>query len=68
MEINPWALRAIRMGQGKTVSHLAASSGIKQSHLSNVEAGRRKASDDVIVALAKNLDVDVRAITGAVAA
>lgn len=62
MQINRFALRTIRELKGVSVSRLAAGAGIGQSHLSNVELGRRKASDDVIAALAKNLDVDVRAI------
>lgn len=62
MRCNPAALRAIRERSGLTVSALAESAGIKQAHLSNVEAGRRNASPEVVVALAKALKVDLPAI------
>lgn len=62
MEINRHALRVIRERSGITVSALAAASGIRQAHLSNIEAGRRNASDTVIVALAKALDIPLQAI------
>ena len=45
-----------------TVTALATASGIKQAHLSNIEAGRRKASPDVILAIAAALKVDLPAI------
>lgn len=62
MRCNPAALRAIRERSGLTVSALAEAAGIKQAHLSNVEAGRRNASPEVVVALAKALKVDLPAI------
>jgi len=62
MEINRHALRVIRERSGITVSALAIAAGIRQAHLSNIEAGRRNASDTVIVALAKALDVPLQAI------
>lgn len=61
-------LRSVRQARGLSVSELAARTGIKQPHLSNIELGRRQASDDVIGALALNLSVDARAITLEVAA
>lgn len=41
---------------------LAIEAEIKQSHLSNIEAGRRQASAEVIASLARALKVDVVAI------
>jgi transcriptional regulator with XRE-family HTH domain len=68
MHINRFAVRAIREAKQVTVSGLARDSGIGQAHLSNIEAGRRKVSDEVIVKLAENLGVDIRAITHELAA
>lgn len=62
MQINTAALRVIRERSGLTVTALAERAGIRQSHLSNIEAGRRNASPDVIVALARELAIDLPAI------
>jgi transcriptional regulator with XRE-family HTH domain len=62
MDLNPAALRAIRERSGLSVTALAALAGIKQSHLSNIEAGRRRASAEVGVALARALKIDLLAI------
>ena len=62
VRINPAALRTIRELSGLSVTALAEAAGIKQAHLSNIEAGRRKASADVVVALARALKVEVPAI------
>lgn len=62
MQINPAALRAIRERSGVSVTSLATSVGIKQSHLSNIEAGRRNASDEVITKMATALKVELPAI------
>lgn len=62
MEINPSALREIRRRSGFSVTALAESAGIKQAHLSNIEAGRRNASPEVIKALANALKCDLPAI------
>lgn len=62
VQINPAALKAIRERSGLTRTALAELAGIKQSHVSNLEAGRRNASPDVTVALARALKVDVAAI------
>lgn len=62
MQIHTAALRAIRERSGYTVTALAAEAGIKQAHLSNIEAGRRKASPEVIKALAAALKVELPAI------
>jgi transcriptional regulator with XRE-family HTH domain len=62
MQIHHAALRTIRERSGMTVTALAAASGIKQSHLSNIELGKRPASDELIIALAKALKVDLPSI------
>jgi transcriptional regulator with XRE-family HTH domain len=59
MRIHGPALREIRERSGLSVSALAESAGIRQPHLSNIEAGRRKPSPEVIVALAKALKCDL---------
>lgn len=67
MQINPAALRVIRERSGMSVTSLAASAGIKQAHLSNIEAGRRQASPEVITALATALKIELPAILREVA-
>jgi transcriptional regulator with XRE-family HTH domain len=62
MDLNTAALRVIRERSGLSVTALAMAAGIKQSHLSNIEAGRRRASAEVAVALAQALKVDLLAI------
>ena len=62
MRIHGPALRVIRERSGLTVTGLAELAGMKQSHLSNIEAGRRQASEDVIVALARALKTELIAI------
>lgn len=62
MRINPSALRAIRERSGMSVSSLAHAAGIKQPHLSNIECGKRQASAELVVALAKALKVELPAI------
>ncbi|MGC4050629.1 MAG: helix-turn-helix transcriptional regulator [Paludibaculum sp.] len=59
VRINPAALRGVfRERSGMTVAWLAEAAGIKQAHLSNIEGGRRQASPDVVIALAKALKVE----------
>lgn len=62
MQVNRHAVRALRERSGLTVTSLAEQAGIGQAHLSNIEAGRRKASPEVVVALARALKIDVLAI------
>ncbi len=62
MDLNPTALRTIRERSGLSVTGLAEAAGIGQAHLSNIEAGRRRASAEVAVSLAKALKVDLLAI------
>lgn len=62
MQINAAALKALRERTGLSVTELADQTSIKRSHLSNLEAGRRSASEATIVDLAKVLKVPVTAI------
>lgn len=62
MDINPVALRTIRQRTGLTVTALAEAAGIGQAHLSNIESGRRKASPEVVIALAEALRIELPAI------
>lgn len=62
MHINGEALKAIRERSGLTQSDLAKTVGIRQPHLSNIEAGRRAASPDVAQRLAEALRIPVVAI------
>jgi transcriptional regulator with XRE-family HTH domain len=62
MDLNRHALRALRERSGLSVTALADLAGIKQAHLSNIEAGRRRASAEVAVALARALKVELLAI------
>ena len=62
MDVHPFALRALRERSGYTVTRLAELAGTKQAHLSNIEAGRRNASPELIASLATALGVDQRAI------
>ena len=59
MHINGPVLRVIRERSGMTVTALAEAAGIRQAHLSNIEAGRRQPSPDVAVSLARALRVDL---------
>lgn len=62
MDLNPSALRAIRERSGLSITALADLAGIKQAHLSNIEAGRRRPSPEVAKALASALKVELLAI------
>lgn len=62
MRINHSALRAIRERSGLSVTELAELAGIRQAHLSNIEAGRRQCSELTGVALARELKVPITAI------
>lgn len=62
VRINGAALREIRERSGVSVTGLATSVGMKQSHLSNIEAGRRNTTDDKIVLLARELKCPLPAI------
>lgn len=62
MEINPEALRALRTRSGWGVGKFASAVSTTHSHISNIEAGRRQASDELIVRMARVLDVPVMAL------
>lgn len=65
MRINPEALRTIRTDREVSITRLAELVGMNShSHLSNVEAGRREASPDLIRRLAAALKVDLLALLG----
>ena len=55
-------LRRIRLERGVTQEALSHESGVMQSHLSEIEAGKRNASVDVIGAIALALGVPVAAL------
>jgi transcriptional regulator with XRE-family HTH domain len=68
MEVNPAALKAIRVRSGMSLVRLAASASehtekpVNPDHLSNIEAGRRNPSEALAVALAMALKVELPAI------
>jgi transcriptional regulator with XRE-family HTH domain len=61
---NGAALRAIREAKGWGLRKLASQAGVSHSHLSNMEAGRKQGSPEVLRGLADLLDVPLAAITG----
>jgi DNA-binding XRE family transcriptional regulator len=62
VQLNRHALRAIRERSGLSRTALAQRAGISQPHLSNLELGRRQASEQVVVRLAAALAVPVPAL------
>ena len=52
-------LRRTRLARGLTQERLSLESGVMQSHLSEIEAGKRNATVDLIGALALALGVPV---------
>ena len=63
MDLNGEALRVIRERTGLNQGQLAALAGLKNaSHISNIEAGRRRPSPEVAKALADALKVPLAAI------
>ena len=62
MDINHAALKVIRERSGLTRTALAEAAGIKQPHLSNIEAGRRTCSPSLAKALAEALNIPLNAI------
>lgn len=61
--VNGASLRAIRERSGWSLGKFAAAVETKHSHISNLEAGRRKASPELLVRMAKVLDVPLAALT-----
>lgn len=64
MRINPAALRTIRQDRGVSLTDLADKVSCNRAHLSNVEAGRRQASPQLIRELADALKIDLFALLG----
>jgi transcriptional regulator with XRE-family HTH domain len=62
MQVNPHALRVIRERSGLSVSELARRAGLSQPHLSNIEAGKRRASPAAVRQLAEALHVPLLAL------
>lgn len=62
MQINPESLRALRQAMGWSSTRFATAVGIGHPHLSNIEAGRRKASPELIDRMAKVLNVPKAAL------
>jgi ribosome-binding protein aMBF1 (putative translation factor) len=54
------ALRAARKREGLTQKELALSIGIKQSHISEMEKGKRPIGKDLAKRLSKALNIDYR--------
>jgi transcriptional regulator with XRE-family HTH domain len=65
MHLNPHSLRAIREALGWSVSKFATANETVPGHISNIEAGRRGASPELIRRMARTLNVPVAAITTA---
>ena len=59
---NGYALRTFRELLGRTSTSVAIAAGISQGTLSNYEAERRSASEDVLERIADELGVPVEAI------
>jgi transcriptional regulator with XRE-family HTH domain len=63
MQFNGFAIRALRRRSNLNVSALAAAAGIRQPHMSLIEAGKRQPSDEVAMRIAAALGCDdLRAI------
>lgn len=62
MQINPEALKALRTRSGWSVSKFATAVATSHAHISNIEAGRRQASPELIARIADVLDVPVMAL------
>lgn len=65
MQLNPYSLRAIREALGWSVSKFATASETVPGHISNIEAGRRGASPELIRRMARVLGVPVAALVSA---
>ena len=60
---NGHAIKALRRARNLNGSALAAAAGIRQPHMSLIEAGKRQPSDDVAMRIAAALGLDdLRAI------
>lgn len=57
------AIKAIRVAQGRSAAQFASACSISDSHLHNIEFGRRPASPEHLAAIARELGVDIDAIS-----
>lgn len=57
------AIKAIRVAQGRTAAEFATACQISDSHLHNIEFGRRPASPEHLATIAGQLGVDIDAIS-----
>lgn len=62
MRINRQSLKVIRERSGFSSSRFATAAGISTAHLSNIESGKRQASPELILRMAKVLEVPVMAL------
>nr|MDT0524741.1 helix-turn-helix transcriptional regulator [Streptomyces sp. DSM 41633] len=58
-------LRALRRERGITLARLAATTGISESTLSRLESGRRRATLELLLPLARTYDVPLDDLVGA---
>lgn len=65
MQMNPATLMAIRVLAGYSQAELARRSGVSQGHISQLEAGIKKATPRTIKKLAAALAVPMPALMGA---
>ena len=64
-QINPYSLRALREALGWSVSKFAAAAETVPGHISNIEAGRRGASPELVRRMARVLGVPMAALVSA---
>lgn len=62
MKVNGQSLRVIRERSGWSPSRFAVKVQTTPGHLSNIEAGRRQASPELLARMAKVLDVPLMAL------
>lgn len=64
LRTNGAAIRALRQAYGWKVVKFAQAIGVSRSYMSNLEAGRRQASPEVLRKISETLNVPLAAITG----
>lgn len=57
------AIKAIRLAQGRQAAQFATACLMSDSHLHNIEAGRRQPTAESLAVIANELGVDVEAIS-----
>ncbi len=60
---NGAAIRALRQAYGWKITKFALANGVSPSYMSNLEAGRRQASPEVLRKISETLGVPLAAIT-----